>query len=201
MTLSDLASLGSFVSSVAVVITLVFLLLQMRQTDRNQRAAIGMGRATRANDLFAMLINPDVTRILTKVYRCDEDLNEIETYTYMYLSAAQLTNYEDTYIHHRAGLLDNDVWETEESIIRFQSSMPSFHAVWPLVRGLYGEEFRRYIENIIAQAVVIRPDAKISSLYNMALREHLARAKPFSIEDFQGGWARGAAPRPGNAPQ
>ena len=44
MSLSDLAALGSFISGVAVVVTLVFLLVQMRQTNRNQKSLMQQGR-------------------------------------------------------------------------------------------------------------------------------------------------------------
>ncbi len=57
MTLSDLASLGSFVSGAAVLISLVFLYFQIRQVnaqvrqaERNQRALLQQGRAGRAAD-------------------------------------------------------------------------------------------------------------------------------------------------------
>lgn len=45
MTLSDLASLGSFVSGLAVAITLVFLLLQARQNTQNLRSSVQQARA------------------------------------------------------------------------------------------------------------------------------------------------------------
>jgi hypothetical protein len=55
MTLSDLAALGSFVSGVAVMVSLVFLYfqvrqvnLQVRQAERNQRATIAQVRAGRS---------------------------------------------------------------------------------------------------------------------------------------------------------
>ena len=47
MTLSDLASIGSLVSGAAVLGSLIYLALQVRQTDRNQMAAIRHSRVTR----------------------------------------------------------------------------------------------------------------------------------------------------------
>ena len=44
MSLSDLASIGSLVSGVAVLGSLIYLALQVRQTDRNQQAAIRHSR-------------------------------------------------------------------------------------------------------------------------------------------------------------
>ena len=50
MTLTDLASLGSFVSAVAVVISLIYLALQVRQNTRHSQALIQQGRAARISD-------------------------------------------------------------------------------------------------------------------------------------------------------
>jgi hypothetical protein len=43
MTLSDLASIGSLVSGVAVLVSLVYLSSQVRQTEKNQRALMESG--------------------------------------------------------------------------------------------------------------------------------------------------------------
>lgn len=51
MSLSDLAALGSFVSGFAVLLSLIYLALQVRQTKRNQQIAIRHSRATRVVDL------------------------------------------------------------------------------------------------------------------------------------------------------
>ena len=40
MSLTDLASLGSLVSAIAVLISLIYLSLQVKQAERNQQASI-----------------------------------------------------------------------------------------------------------------------------------------------------------------
>ena len=40
MSLNDLASIGSFVSGMAVVISLIYLSIQIRQNTRHERAAM-----------------------------------------------------------------------------------------------------------------------------------------------------------------
>jgi hypothetical protein len=47
VSLSDLASIGSFVSALAVVVTLAFLLIQTRQTNRNQQSLMQQARTER----------------------------------------------------------------------------------------------------------------------------------------------------------
>src|SRR5215469_4320936 len=59
MSLSDLASLGSFVSGVAVLASLVLLFFQMRQmteqvrqAEKNQQAAVQQARSHKVVDMF-----------------------------------------------------------------------------------------------------------------------------------------------------
>jgi hypothetical protein len=51
MLLSDLASIGNLVSGLAVLASLVYLSLQLRQTDRNQKALMNQGTVTRNTDI------------------------------------------------------------------------------------------------------------------------------------------------------
>jgi hypothetical protein len=60
MSLSDLASLGSFVNGLAVLISLIYLALQVRQTNRNQQIAIRHIRASRIVELQLALADPGV---------------------------------------------------------------------------------------------------------------------------------------------
>ena len=60
MSLSDLASLGSVVSGFAVLISLIYLALQVRQTERNQQISIRHSRVSRTVDLHMALADPIV---------------------------------------------------------------------------------------------------------------------------------------------
>lgn len=60
MSLSDLASLGSFISGIAVLTSLIYLALQVRQTKRNQQIAIRHTRASRVVELHLALADAGV---------------------------------------------------------------------------------------------------------------------------------------------
>ena len=59
MNLSDLASIAGDISAIALVITLVFLNLQVRQSEKNQRALIQQGRASRTVDIAIHIMSSD----------------------------------------------------------------------------------------------------------------------------------------------
>lgn len=67
MSLSDLAAAGSFVSGLAVVITLFFLLLQMRQANRNQRAVLNQGYYNRSTSNTQWFAEPARIALMVKV--------------------------------------------------------------------------------------------------------------------------------------
>ena len=106
MSLSDLASLGSFVSGVAVVVTLIFLVLQMRRANRYQRASMQMGRAARNENSAVRATNPEIARITVKALSCAEPLDEVEARLWLSNVWADFRNAEDTFLQHRAGLLE-----------------------------------------------------------------------------------------------
>jgi hypothetical protein len=73
MTLSDLASIGSFISGLAVLVPLVFLYFQLRQVgtqvqqaERNQQASIRQGRATRVVDMNLAATEPSLADAIAK---------------------------------------------------------------------------------------------------------------------------------------
>jgi hypothetical protein len=82
MSLSDLASIGSFVSAVAVVVTLAFLTLQMRQTNRNQRALMQQGRSARVADSVLKTAEPAMSERHTRGAAGDRSMTEAEVWSY-----------------------------------------------------------------------------------------------------------------------
>jgi len=189
MSLSDLASLGSFASGVAVVITLVFLLLQMRQTDRNQRAAMQLGLAARASDMFTRMSEPGIALVATKAMRSGEDLSEAELWIWQVHVNSLLFSWETNFFHYRAGLLDQAAMNSEEGTIRASLTSPAFRAAWQFRRLALNKEFRTYIDNIAAQVPAIQP-TEMRPLYRKLLHEQLAQARPITFVDAQNGLAQ-----------
>src|SRR2546430_4877082 len=63
MSLADLASLAS---SVAVVVSLLFLGQQIRQSNRNQRSLMQQGRSARNVELLSRLSDPRVSDVISR---------------------------------------------------------------------------------------------------------------------------------------
>jgi len=71
MSISDLAAIGSFVSGIAVAVTLVFLVIQIRQTNRNQRSLMQQGHLTMLVDASMRWAEPAMQNLIVRAEACD----------------------------------------------------------------------------------------------------------------------------------
>jgi heme exporter protein D len=118
MTLSDLASIGSLVSGVAVVITLVFLVVQMRQANRNQRALMQQMRSARSAELQLKAAEPYVAEAMNRAFANDMTMNDTQIRSFLTICVASVTNWEDSFFQHRAGAMDAASFASDIAVSR-----------------------------------------------------------------------------------
>jgi hypothetical protein len=150
MSLSDLASLGSFFSGVAVIVTFLFLTLQMRQTNRNQRALMQQGRAGRTTDLLMRLSEARQSSLMVRGMRGELDLTSDEVQSLVRTYASFYWNYEDSYLQFKAGTLNPEAWESDLEVLTQFASEPSARVAWKFLRICTGGAFRKFVDGMIA---------------------------------------------------
>ncbi len=153
MSLSDLASLGSFVSGVAVLISLIYLALQVRQAEKNQRALTQQGRADRAADLALRLADPTLGTVWAKGMRRPEDLSAVELDQFLQICRANFLSAEDSFLQHKAGQLDEAAYASFVAGARIFTAAPGIGAAWRQTSALYGSEFAAFMDGFTAKAV------------------------------------------------
>jgi hypothetical protein len=157
MSLSDLASLGSFTSGVAVMLTLVFLVLQMRQSNLNQRALMQQGRSTRASGTILNISEPYAAQCYVRGVRADPTLSEHEVWSFWSMVTAQHLNWEDSYLQHRAGMLDAESFASDDSVLRVTCGFAGHRRVWRFVGPTLAPAYRAYVDGIIAATPLAEP--------------------------------------------
>jgi len=96
MTLSDLASIGSLVSGVAVLVSLLYLNVQVRQAAKHTRAGISHGFATRTVDFNYRMTDEALATVIAKGRKGTEELSEVEAYRFFSYCRAAFWNAADT---------------------------------------------------------------------------------------------------------
>jgi hypothetical protein len=142
MSLSDLASLGSFVSGFAVLVSLIYLALQVRQAEKNQRALIHQGRTAQVSDRVLRMAEPDLVRVYLKNALEREPLvEEIEFQVFSLLSGSIYREVQDAYFQHDNGLLDDAGLNNHLGIFRGALATAGGKALWRVARDIYDPAF------------------------------------------------------------
>ncbi len=157
MSLSDLAALGSFVSGVAVLISLIYLALQVRQTKRNQQIAIRHSRATRVVELHLALADGAVADAWLHGSGSPQEITQAELGQFNNLCRALFFHFEDSFYQREEGLLNDDAFETVVAGVRLSARSPGFRAAWRLARANFGGRFLAFMDAAIAASAAEAP--------------------------------------------
>jgi hypothetical protein len=108
MSLSDLASVGSFVSGVAVLISLIYLSLQVKQNSKHTRALILQGRAARITDQYLTLASSDLVSAWIVANGAPPTPEAVWRRQFVLQSMATDYSWEDTFCQYETGLLGEE---------------------------------------------------------------------------------------------
>jgi hypothetical protein len=172
MTLSDLASIGSLVSGLAVLVSLVYLSLQVRQTDKNQRALMNQGVVTRNTDIVMFQSQPHVIALTSRVTAGETDFTAAELNLLQLRVRTTMLTGQDTYVQHQAGLVDEITLDNSNAVIRYVMSQPVYRTLWNLGRGAYAPDWVKIVDGLIEGVPLAKVQDSVA-----AFRAELARVK------------------------
>jgi hypothetical protein len=157
MSLSDLASIGSFVSGFAVLISLIYLALQVRQTERNQQISIRHSRASRTVDLHLALADPAAADAWLHGSASPQQITQTELGQFTNLCRALFFHFEDSFYQREEGLLNDAAFETVVAGARLISRSPGVRAAWRIARPNFGGRFLDFMDGVVAGSAAEPP--------------------------------------------
>jgi hypothetical protein len=164
MSLSDLASLGSFVSGLAVFLSLVLLFFQLRQlnqqvrqAERNQQAAIRQGRASLAVSINTSGAEPSLSEALVKGSRGEEDISATTLRQIYQYWRATFFVWEDFFYQHANGLYTEDSFEELKANTRHWVANIGARAQWRIQRMGFGGEFAAWMDEVMTEIPIGQP--------------------------------------------
>ena len=173
MTLSDLGSLGEFVGAIGVVITLVYLAIQIRQNthamEESRRLALAQTYQLRADALQEMLvqaansehIGPILAKLTGVGYPEDvsslDHLAPVERGRFRQWQIAQQTHWDNMFYQYQQGFLDEEYYR-DEFVVRVRRLAPIWRALGIVAnRRSFEQEIRRLLGE---DGVPPAPDAR-----------------------------------------
>jgi hypothetical protein len=149
MSLADLASIGSFVSGIAVLASLIFIGAQMLQTNRAMKAAASQAHAASFQQVLSVAIESGEVARLWRVGLADlSALTDDERTRFLVLASSLFRFYEAARLQWRHGQLDKEHWENILFQITDFGSQPGIRAYWTIRKRWHSTEFRHWFESL-----------------------------------------------------
>jgi hypothetical protein len=152
MTLEEVFFASQTVAAVAVVASIVYLAREVRQSERVQRATMQQGRADRVSKASLTSAHPELAAIWMKGTSAEPDFTREQLGQWLLICRSAFLSGEDSFLQHKAGLLDETAFESYVAGARFYMSSPGVRAAWRLSAAQFGPDFRAFVDDLIAKS-------------------------------------------------
>ncbi len=147
MTIMELGAVGEFVGAIAVVVTLIYLSIQMRQNTN----AIGLNTAQAVTEelqgMFSLTAsNQELAEMLVKAAGGSE-LQGAERVRYYSFTHNLVRVYENAFLQLRSDVIDQAHWAGMTRMMIDYTSMASFQSYWLDRKHWVSDEFQEHMDN------------------------------------------------------
>ncbi len=144
-----LGNYGEFVGAIAIVGTLVYLAVQVRQNTRMMRASIRQARSDTSAQLWARGANSIVAEIQAKEAR-GETLDDVEERRMVMWHISQWRVQQTNFFQALEGLLDENTREEQSAIVKNLMSTDSSRKFWSENRRGFDSRFAAWVDEATA---------------------------------------------------
>jgi hypothetical protein len=150
MSISELGSLGEFISSIAVLITLVYLVFQIRQNTLSIRSQSRYYVLEALNADMRQAQNPDWHAMRKNLESGEASADEQSAW--VMTVTAWLSHLEMLYLE----LVDGTLPKTFEATLRWRLATTFLNITlgrdaWALLRGYYTGGFQKYVDELLQE--------------------------------------------------
>jgi hypothetical protein len=140
--LEALGNLGDFVSGIAVIATLVYLAVQVRQNTQLLRAN-AFSASSAANVSFNHLLgsNPAAARVFQIGLESFASLSEDEQRQFLQLIRGLVASYEPMFQQYEQGMIEANDWHARRGSLRRMLSLPHLAAWWEHRKDVFAPAF------------------------------------------------------------
>lgn len=177
VSLGDLASVGAFISGIAVLASLIFLNYQLRQTARHQRSLLLQGQATRWHDLQLELARPEMGPVWDNTADADRALTIHEFRQVRHLVTAYFKSGEESFIQRRDGLLTESAFEAVRHILTAFLGFPRVRVIWRQSRLIFDADYARLVDGLLEEAPLYSASTVLAE-FNRAVLAEIAVSEP-----------------------
>jgi AcrR family transcriptional regulator len=154
MTLATIVGIASCLSSLTIVISLIFVIRQMDLSIRHQRATARHGRVQQLQMLYLQASQGDFVDVLIRGLAGDTAMDAKDCNRFVWFTAAVFNMFEEMFHQHRDEIIDDATFASSLSAMRSQFAMPGIRAAWMVIRGRYEKIYADYVDRLMADTAI-----------------------------------------------
>jgi hypothetical protein len=152
MTLADISDLSQAIAAVAVVVSLIYLALQTRQTAINQRAMMHAERLHHVRELMLRAGDADFAPIMLAATAAAPDMSAHDVARFSAYARTLLTSMQEQFLDWRGKLIDDDRWKLTRDALAALLGTPGYRASYRLWRNIGAHPaFRVMADELLAK--------------------------------------------------
>jgi len=146
MNWNAIGAIGENIGALAVVISVLYLALQIRQNTRHVRSSGYQAAAQTGNNLLEGLASsPDALRVFEIAQESYLELSDEDRRLAHVLIMQVFTMYESLYYQYEDGVVDPDMWEGRKKLMFGFLAQPGIASWWSEWSPIWGEKFVSYV--------------------------------------------------------
>jgi len=150
--LEALGNIGDFLGGIGVVVTLVYLAMQIRKnTDPVRSASLDSVSLAHSAFLDRLASDPDLTRIWFNGHSGRAEFTETDEQQFLNLLMSSARRWESAFLQSKVGTLDFESYAGIFAEYTFVFSSPGAQRYWKRIRGVFVAEFVEFAENAIKE--------------------------------------------------
>ncbi len=148
MTWESAGTIAEITGAIAVVVSLFYLAVQVRQNTKIVAANTIQSISSTASDISMRVAeSPHLSRIFVKLIADTEELSLEEAMQMQLVMRAGVRNFENYYYQYQRGYLEEDMWVGYKRAVLDQLSLSFGKSWWNNHRVVFGERFVEFVES------------------------------------------------------
>lgn len=162
MSIEELGSIGDFVGSIAVLISLVYLAVQVKGNTEAARTSTYQAIVSEFGALNRSLAGtPGLSMLFVNALEDFEILSADDKARMSQLFFVCFHDFENMYYQYRKGYLEDDVWQGWKRLMLAYHSRPGFQTWWAIRSDVFSSSFVEFLRTE-------KPDKLIATYYELA---------------------------------
>jgi len=149
LTLEQFNYIAEIVSSVAVIASLIYIAIEIRQNTNTVKLNSAQNLFHEYRDSLALIItNPDVCDIHVRAMTDIESLSPVEKHRFYMLANNFFRVFENAYYHNSLGSVDKIVWDGMLAAMKIGKDTTGYQLFWHERKFIFNEEFQEFYDGV-----------------------------------------------------